>query len=85
MKDPLLQGLVREAVAKNQDVAVAAARVEQARGAAKVSRSAIYPQVGYAAGAGHAQDARVVVSSGGLRSDAHGLEAPPAPLPAPAR
>lgn len=41
--DPLLDSLVERAMADNQDVAAALARVEQARAAAGVARAARYP------------------------------------------
>lgn len=44
--DPVLDGLVREAVASNQDVAIAAARVEQFYGVWRGTRSQLFPQVG---------------------------------------
>ena len=43
--DPQLDALVREALAYNVDLAVAAARVEQAAAYAKLSGSMIYPAV----------------------------------------
>jgi multidrug efflux system outer membrane protein len=43
--DPALQGLVREALANNLDLRVAAARVEEARARAGVVKSFLYPQV----------------------------------------
>src|SRR5215469_3209074 len=47
-KDPVLQGLIQEALKNNYDVAIAAARVEQARAQAGVARSVYFPQIGYA-------------------------------------
>jgi multidrug efflux system outer membrane protein len=49
-KDPVLQGLIQEALKNNYDVAIAAARVEEARAQAGVARSAYYPQIGYDVG-----------------------------------
>ena len=49
-KDPVLQGLIHEALKNNYDVATAAARVEEARSQAGIARSFYYPQVGYGAG-----------------------------------
>jgi multidrug efflux system outer membrane protein len=43
--DPALQALVREAVANNLDVRIAAARVEELRARAGVVKSFLYPQV----------------------------------------
>jgi outer membrane protein, multidrug efflux system len=46
-KDPVLQGLIREALQNNYDLRVAFARVEQERALAGVTRSQYFPQVGY--------------------------------------
>jgi multidrug efflux system outer membrane protein len=46
-KDPVLQGLVREALKNNYDLQFATARVEQERALLGVTRSQFYPQVGY--------------------------------------
>jgi NodT family efflux transporter outer membrane factor (OMF) lipoprotein len=43
--DPQLEALVREALAYNPDLLVAAARVEQAAGHAKLAGATLYPQV----------------------------------------
>jgi outer membrane protein, multidrug efflux system len=48
-KDPVLQGLIREALQNNYDLQVAFARVEQERALAGVTRSQYFPQVGYGA------------------------------------
>lgn len=53
-QDPALQELVREALRNNTDLAVAAARVMEARAQAGVSRSYLYPEV-YAAGGATAE------------------------------
>src|SRR5882672_5726342 len=44
-RDERLDALVREALANNPDLRVAAARVEQAAGYARLAGAAIYPQV----------------------------------------
>lgn len=49
-KDPVLQSLIREALAKNYDMQLALARVEQERALLGVTRSQYYPQVGYGGG-----------------------------------
>jgi multidrug efflux system outer membrane protein len=49
-KDPVLQGLIREALQNNYDLRLALARVEQERALAGVTRSQYFPQVGYGAG-----------------------------------
>lgn len=43
--DPVLQALIREAIAGNLDVRAAAARVERFRAEARVAKSFLYPQV----------------------------------------
>jgi multidrug efflux system outer membrane protein len=48
-KDPVLQGLVREAFKNNYDLQLAVARVEQEQALLGVSRSQYYPQVDYGA------------------------------------
>src|SRR6185295_4554796 len=48
--DPVLEGLVKEALANNRDIDAAAGRVEQFYGALRTSRSALFPQVGAEAG-----------------------------------
>lgn len=46
-KDPVLQGLVREALQNNYDLQLAVAQVEQQRALLGVTRSQFYPQVAY--------------------------------------
>src|SRR5215469_13750315 len=46
-KDPVLQGLIREALQNNYDLRVAVAQVEQERALLGVTRSQYYPQVAY--------------------------------------
>jgi multidrug efflux system outer membrane protein len=46
-KDPVLQGLIQEALKNNYDVRIAAARVEQERANLGVARSLYFPQIGY--------------------------------------
>jgi outer membrane protein, multidrug efflux system len=46
-KDPVLQGLLREAFNNNYDLRLAVSRVEQERALLGVTRSQYYPQVGY--------------------------------------
>ena len=53
--DPVLDGLIAEALANNLNVKIAAANVDQAAGVLTQTRSALYPQVGYDAGAGRAR------------------------------
>jgi multidrug efflux system outer membrane protein len=46
-KDPVLHDLTREALRNNYDLRTAAARVEEARAQIGITRSFIYPQVGF--------------------------------------
>jgi len=46
-KDETLRGLIKTAIANNNDLRIAAARVEQARQFARVARSDYYPGIGY--------------------------------------
>jgi len=48
-KDPVLQGLIKEALQNNYDLQLAFYRVEQERALAGVTRSQYFPQVGYGA------------------------------------
>ena len=50
VRDPVLQALVREAIAKNLDLRTATARVAEARAQYGIARSFLFPQVGLAAG-----------------------------------
>ena len=45
--DPVLDGLIDEALRANQDIFIAAARVDQFLGALQSTRSQFYPQIGY--------------------------------------
>jgi multidrug efflux system outer membrane protein len=62
-RDPQLEAFVREAVAQNPDLRVAAARVEQAAGFVKAAGATLYPQVNLLARGG-----------GALSGDSSGLE-----------
>lgn len=62
-EDPRLDALVREAVAYNPDLQVAAARVDQAAAYAKLAGAALYPQVNVLARGG-----------GAMSGDSSGLE-----------
>jgi len=46
-KDPILQGLIREALKNNYDLQLAVARVQEQQAFLGVTRSQFYPQVGY--------------------------------------
>src|SRR5688500_8660098 len=61
--DPQLDALVREALANNPDLQIAAARVEQAASFVKVAGATLYPQVSALARGG-----------GALSGDSSGLE-----------
>ncbi|MDQ8035868.1 MAG: efflux transporter outer membrane subunit [Pedobacter sp.] len=50
--DPVLNGLVDDALKNNQDLLRATARVDQFAATLQTTRSAYFPQIGYAAGAG---------------------------------
>jgi outer membrane protein, multidrug efflux system len=50
-RDPVLNGLIQQALASNYDVRIAAARVQNARAQALVARSPFFPQLGYGASA----------------------------------
>ena len=54
-QDPVLDGLIAEALANNKNVKIAAANVEQAAGVLQQTRSAVYPQVGYQGAAARQQ------------------------------
>jgi multidrug efflux system outer membrane protein len=49
-KDPVLQGLIREAIANNLDLLTATARVAEARAQYGIARSFLYPEVNVTAG-----------------------------------
>ena len=51
-QDPVLDGLIAEALANNKNVKIAAANIEQAAGVLTQTRSPLFPQVSYGAGAG---------------------------------
>jgi multidrug efflux system outer membrane protein len=46
-QDPVLDGLVSEALANNKNVKIAAANIEQAAGVLMQTRSPLFPQIGY--------------------------------------
>lgn len=54
-RDPVLVTLIEDAIRENNDLKVAAARVEQARAVAGVTRSPLFPQIGYDAQAARAR------------------------------
>ena len=58
--DPVLEGLIDEALRNNLDVRVATGRVEEFAARVGVTRSSAFPQVGYDASAGRTQSSREV-------------------------
>ncbi len=54
-RDPILQGLIEEALRNNQDLRVAAARVARSRALVGVSAADFYPQIGLGASGGYGQ------------------------------
>lgn len=46
-QDPALDGLIKEALANNRNIKIAAANVEQAAGVLMQARSPLFPQIGY--------------------------------------
>jgi len=69
--DPVLDGLITEALANNRNIKVAAANVEQAAGVLQSTRSAFYPQVGYQLNGG-----RNRFTNDGLTAQAAGISNP---------
>lgn len=62
-KDPILQGLIRDALKNNYDLQAAFARVEQQRALAGATRSLYYPQVGYGGSISGQQDPYPLVAN----------------------
>ena len=56
-QDPVLQGLVGEALTNNLDLKQAVARVEQARNLAVAARAPLYPSAGYGGAVGRGRNA----------------------------
>jgi len=65
--DPVLVSLVGEALANNRDLAVAVARVEQARQLVTVARSDMIPQAGYQGEAGKSETSENIGGTGRSR------------------
>jgi multidrug efflux system outer membrane protein len=63
-QDPVLKGLVEEALAKGFDVRLAAARVEEARALYGVQRANLLPDIGYTAGFEHVRNDQFVNEDG---------------------
>ena len=64
-EDPNLQALIREGLARNYNVAIAAARVQEARAQFRVSRSDLYPSLDYGVGVGRSKVSPGVQGSSG--------------------
>jgi multidrug efflux system outer membrane protein len=62
--DPVLDGLVAEALASSEDLRIAAARVDEYYGATVTTRAPLFPAVGYGAGTGREQPSERVVGAG---------------------
>jgi outer membrane protein, multidrug efflux system len=54
-RDPTLEGLIREALEKNQDLALAAARVQESQAVARGAAGPLWPQVGVVANGSYGQ------------------------------
>lgn len=53
--DPVLNSLIETALQNNNDLMLAAARIDEVAGRYKIQRSNLYPQIGYGANAGGSQ------------------------------
>ena len=76
--DPELDQLVAEALANNEDLRIAAARVDEFHGAKVTTRAPLFPSVGYAASSGQERPSAQVVGRGNddvVSSSAAGLTA----------
>jgi multidrug efflux system outer membrane protein len=67
-KDPQLQALIREGIAKNLDLRVATARVEEARAVAGIAKSFLFPEVNLTGGYGAQQVSRLAEPPQGTKS-----------------
>ena len=71
VRDPVLQALVREAIARNLDLRTATARVAEARAQYGIARSFLFPQVGLAAGYDARQASRLSEPPQGAAAGKH--------------
>ena len=62
--DPALDALVAESLANNEDVRIAAARVDEYYGAKVTTRAPLFPAIGYTGSAGKEQRSELVYGSG---------------------
>ena len=69
-QDPILKGLIQEALRNNYDVKIAAARVQEARANFRVSRSDLYPSLDYGAGVARANVTAGVAGGPGAQAAA---------------
>ncbi len=74
-KDPTLAALITEALERNQDLALAAARVQESRAVARSAGSGLWPQVGIQAGGSYGQLVSENVDSGAAVGGRLGIEA----------
>jgi multidrug efflux system outer membrane protein len=65
-QDETLRSLIKEALAANYDVRIAAERVLQAEGQLTATRSRLFPQLGVRAGAGRDGVNSPIESTGGI-------------------
>jgi len=71
--DPVLNGLIQEVLAKNYNLRVATARVQQAREQVTVARAAFYPALGYGAKAQRSKNYAAQLGIAGLDNNATNL------------
>src|SRR5262249_543492 len=64
-QDPILRELIHEALRKNYDVAIAAARVQEARAQLGIARSDLFPSLDYGISAGRGKVTPGVAGSPG--------------------
>ena len=64
-QDPSLQALIRQALSRNYDVAIAAARVQEARANLSIARSDLYPSFDYSGSVSRAKISPGVVGAPG--------------------
>jgi multidrug efflux system outer membrane protein len=74
-KDPTLEALIREALAQNQDLAVAAARVQETRAMARGAAGALWPTLGVQVSGAHGQLSSRKTTPGLAVGGAYGLDA----------
>ena len=65
--DPVLDGLVTEALANSKDLRIAAARVDQFQGAKVTTRAPLFPAIGYTGSTGRESRSELVYRAGQRR------------------